>query len=46
MVPPEPPTGFVKTLFGLHDIAEGASRSSPRLFLTQTSFSQTFELKL
>jgi hypothetical protein len=46
MVPPEPATGFVKTLFGLHNIAEGAPRCGPRLFFTETSFSEAFELKL
>jgi hypothetical protein len=46
MVPPQPPAGFVKTLFGLHDIAEGAPRCSPRLLFSQTESSLAFELKL
>src|SRR6266481_3061133 len=46
MVPPEPASGFVEMFFGMHDVAERASRGSPRLFLSQPLLPQEFALEL
>src|SRR6516165_2080948 len=40
MIPPQPPSRYVKPFFSLHQVAERAARRCPSLLLAQALFSQ------
>src|SRR5580658_2288745 len=46
VIPSEPAAGFVEAFFGLHEVAEGATRGCSGLLFTQSSLPQALDLEL